>query len=317
MGTVCKIVYHYYGRTIERYVDPDKYGYLDMVYDVYSSVLRHIPKGKTVTFQMKFMLPDMIQEMEVMCDMDVLKMFCVAEQLDASRDEVSSLAVREDEFLSTMETARTDIQKRGGPSTIRPKKSTIRRGGATTMGNNIVRFNSKSIGTVGANTETPSTIRSSSRNCAKLSDTVAGFEHVQTASKCAGGVGVVKVSSQSTTTIGDTNAKGGVHVDSSSQTATIQESSAQGGEEDDSGTKDATDDEGFEMSDPDDEEWKEDSEDEVETSTDSSDSESDGDSEHSKSEVESKDELSHYQLDEAEGLKGVNQEGERISQQVG
>ncbi|XP_043700195.1 uncharacterized protein LOC122650895 [Telopea speciosissima] len=233
---------------------------------------------------MKFMLPDMIQEMEVMCDMDVLKMFCVAEQLDAV--EVIVYNVQASEEITNTWTIN------GYPDDV--------------------------VGRDECKSRDSFYYRSSSRSCAKLSDILPGFEHVRLLASVLGGVGVVKVSSQSTTTIGDTNAKWGGHVDSSSQTATIQESSAQGGGEDDSGTKDATDDEGFVMSDSDDEEWKEGSEDEIETSTDSSDGESDGYSEHSKSEeVERKDELSDYQSDEEEGLKGVNQEGERISLQVG
>ncbi|KAJ4960076.1 hypothetical protein NE237_019986 [Protea cynaroides] len=75
MSTVISILYYFLDRKQQKYVDPDTYGYLDVVYDVYNSVLRHIPVGKTVKFSLKYVISENNGEMKISSDDDVVTMF--------------------------------------------------------------------------------------------------------------------------------------------------------------------------------------------------------------------------------------------------
>ncbi|KAJ4955717.1 hypothetical protein NE237_012500 [Protea cynaroides] len=55
---------------------------MDVVYDAYTTVLKDIPNGKTITFPVKVFLPDGIQELELRTDNDVLTMFSAYEHED-------------------------------------------------------------------------------------------------------------------------------------------------------------------------------------------------------------------------------------------
>ncbi|KAJ4972454.1 hypothetical protein NE237_005628 [Protea cynaroides] len=75
MSTVVSILYYFLDQKQQKYVDPDTYGYLDVVYDVYNSVLRHIPIGKTVKFSLKYVIFENSKEMQISSDADVVTMF--------------------------------------------------------------------------------------------------------------------------------------------------------------------------------------------------------------------------------------------------
>ncbi|KAJ4977141.1 hypothetical protein NE237_002247 [Protea cynaroides] len=71
MGTRIKIKYNFYNNSSERIIDPDTYGYLDVVYDVYSTVWKHIPDGRTCTFSVNCILNRGGEEMEINSDATV------------------------------------------------------------------------------------------------------------------------------------------------------------------------------------------------------------------------------------------------------
>ncbi|KAJ4953184.1 hypothetical protein NE237_030016 [Protea cynaroides] len=63
-------------------IDTDWYGYIDMVYDAYCSVLLSIPNGRTVKFMVKAILPDGVEEILINSDANVVKLFSMYETED-------------------------------------------------------------------------------------------------------------------------------------------------------------------------------------------------------------------------------------------
>ncbi|KAJ4980224.1 hypothetical protein NE237_011004 [Protea cynaroides] len=74
MGDPISLIYHF-----ERNADPDRYGYINIVYDAYTTALKKIPEGKTTKFSVKVLLPDGMQEIELKSDNDVMHMFTAYE----------------------------------------------------------------------------------------------------------------------------------------------------------------------------------------------------------------------------------------------
>ncbi|KAJ4961016.1 hypothetical protein NE237_020926 [Protea cynaroides] len=52
------IVYHYGEYTEVKNADPDRYSYVDVIYDAYCDVLKDISSGKTIKFSIKAVLPN-------------------------------------------------------------------------------------------------------------------------------------------------------------------------------------------------------------------------------------------------------------------
>ncbi|KAJ4973755.1 hypothetical protein NE237_006929 [Protea cynaroides] len=74
MSVRVKVIYHYYDRSAEKWVDPDKYGYMDVVYDMYNSVLDHVEEGKNITFSVSCVPPEGKPDIPIKSDMDVVNM---------------------------------------------------------------------------------------------------------------------------------------------------------------------------------------------------------------------------------------------------
>ncbi|KAJ4954821.1 hypothetical protein NE237_011604 [Protea cynaroides] len=74
LGDPISIVYHYGEYTEIKNADPERYSYVDVIYDAYCGVLKDIPSGKTIKFSIKVVLPNgdesLIEE-----DKDVMRMF--------------------------------------------------------------------------------------------------------------------------------------------------------------------------------------------------------------------------------------------------
>ncbi|KAJ4976663.1 hypothetical protein NE237_001769 [Protea cynaroides] len=75
MGDPINLIYVYGNYSEDKTVDSARYGYIDVVYDAYSMVLKDIPDGKTVNFSVKVFLSDGIEELVLGSDSDVLHMF--------------------------------------------------------------------------------------------------------------------------------------------------------------------------------------------------------------------------------------------------
>ncbi|KAJ4964911.1 hypothetical protein NE237_016760 [Protea cynaroides] len=75
MGDPISLIYVYGNYSEDKIVDPERYGYIDVMYDAYSMVLKDIPDGKTVNFSVKVFLPDSVKELVLGSDSDVLHMF--------------------------------------------------------------------------------------------------------------------------------------------------------------------------------------------------------------------------------------------------
>ncbi|KAJ4971951.1 hypothetical protein NE237_005050 [Protea cynaroides] len=75
MGDPISLIYIYGNYSEHKIVDPERYGYIDVVYDAYSMVLKDIPDGKTVNFSVKVFLSDDVKELVLGSDSDVLHMF--------------------------------------------------------------------------------------------------------------------------------------------------------------------------------------------------------------------------------------------------
>ncbi|KAJ4957731.1 hypothetical protein NE237_024842 [Protea cynaroides] len=75
MADPISLIYIYGNYSEHKIVDPERYGYIDVVYDAYSMVLKDIPDGKTVNFSVKVFLPDGVKELVLGSDSDVLHMF--------------------------------------------------------------------------------------------------------------------------------------------------------------------------------------------------------------------------------------------------
>ncbi|KAJ4958994.1 hypothetical protein NE237_026105 [Protea cynaroides] len=78
--SVCKVVYHYENRSQPKVLDSDLYSYIDVIYDIYNSVLRHIPEEKSISFKVKCVMEDIDVEMEIDSDGKMQKMFQVNQQ---------------------------------------------------------------------------------------------------------------------------------------------------------------------------------------------------------------------------------------------
>ncbi|KAJ4956452.1 hypothetical protein NE237_013235 [Protea cynaroides] len=78
--SVCKVVYHYENRSQPKVLDSDLYSYIDVIYDIYNSVLRHIPEEKSISFKIKCVMEDIDVEMKIDSDGKVQKMFQVNQQ---------------------------------------------------------------------------------------------------------------------------------------------------------------------------------------------------------------------------------------------
>ncbi|KAJ4972638.1 hypothetical protein NE237_005812 [Protea cynaroides] len=78
--SVCKVVYHFENRSQPKVLDSDLYSYIDVIYDIYNSVLRHIPEEKSISFKVKCVMEDIDVEMEIDSDGKVQKMFQVNQQ---------------------------------------------------------------------------------------------------------------------------------------------------------------------------------------------------------------------------------------------
>ncbi|KAJ4956020.1 hypothetical protein NE237_012803 [Protea cynaroides] len=79
MGDPISIIYHHGDHIEVKNVDPNKYGYLDIVHDAYCSVLIDIPSRKTAYFSVKASLPNGV-ELSLKSDNDVMNMFIAYEE---------------------------------------------------------------------------------------------------------------------------------------------------------------------------------------------------------------------------------------------
>ncbi|KAJ4960065.1 hypothetical protein NE237_019975 [Protea cynaroides] len=75
MGDPISWIYVYGNYSEDKTVDMERYGYIDVVYDAYSMVLKDIPNGKILNFSVKVFLPDGVKELVLGFDIDVLHMF--------------------------------------------------------------------------------------------------------------------------------------------------------------------------------------------------------------------------------------------------
>ncbi|KAJ4951140.1 hypothetical protein NE237_027972 [Protea cynaroides] len=74
LGDPINIVYHYGEYTEIKNVDPERYSYVDVIYDAYCDVLKDIPSGKIIKFSIKAVLPNG-DELLIEEDKDVMRMF--------------------------------------------------------------------------------------------------------------------------------------------------------------------------------------------------------------------------------------------------
>ncbi|KAJ4979368.1 hypothetical protein NE237_010148 [Protea cynaroides] len=58
----------------EKWVDPDKYGYMDVVYDKYNSVLDHVKEEKNITFSVSCVPPEGKLDIPIKSNTDVVNM---------------------------------------------------------------------------------------------------------------------------------------------------------------------------------------------------------------------------------------------------
>ncbi|KAJ4950281.1 hypothetical protein NE237_027113 [Protea cynaroides] len=74
LGDPISIVYHYGEYTEVKNADPERYSYVDVIYDAYCGVLKDIPSGKIIKFSIKAVLPNG-DESVLKEDKDVVGMF--------------------------------------------------------------------------------------------------------------------------------------------------------------------------------------------------------------------------------------------------
>ncbi|KAJ4954727.1 hypothetical protein NE237_011510 [Protea cynaroides] len=74
LGDPISIVYHYGEYTEIKNADPERYSYVDAIYDAYCGVLKDIPSGKTIKFSIKAVLPNGDESL-IEKDKDVMRMF--------------------------------------------------------------------------------------------------------------------------------------------------------------------------------------------------------------------------------------------------
>ncbi|KAJ4964803.1 hypothetical protein NE237_016652 [Protea cynaroides] len=74
LGDPISIVYHYGEYTEIKNADPERYSYVDVIYDAYCGVLKDIPSGKTIKFSIKAVLPNGDESL-IKEDKDVMRMF--------------------------------------------------------------------------------------------------------------------------------------------------------------------------------------------------------------------------------------------------
>ncbi|KAJ4979687.1 hypothetical protein NE237_010467 [Protea cynaroides] len=85
MSVRVKVIYHYYGRSVEKWVDPDKYRYMDVVYDMYNSVLDHVKEGKNITFSVSSIPPEGKPNIAIKSDIDVVNILASSLEEDCFR----------------------------------------------------------------------------------------------------------------------------------------------------------------------------------------------------------------------------------------
>ncbi|KAJ4977974.1 hypothetical protein NE237_008754 [Protea cynaroides] len=74
LGDPISIVNHYGEYTEIKNADPERYSYVDVIYDAYCGVLKDIPSGKTIKFSIKAVLPNGDESVNEE-DNDVMRMF--------------------------------------------------------------------------------------------------------------------------------------------------------------------------------------------------------------------------------------------------
>ncbi|KAJ4956205.1 hypothetical protein NE237_012988 [Protea cynaroides] len=74
LGDPISIVYHYGEYTEVKNADPNRYSYVDVIYDAYCDVLKNIPSGKTIKFSIKAVLSNG-DELVLKEDNDIVRMF--------------------------------------------------------------------------------------------------------------------------------------------------------------------------------------------------------------------------------------------------
>ncbi|KAJ4981865.1 hypothetical protein NE237_032702 [Protea cynaroides] len=74
LGDPISIVYYYGEYTEIKNADPERYSYVDVIYDAYCGILKDIPSGKTIKFSIKAILPNG-DESFIEEDKDVMRMF--------------------------------------------------------------------------------------------------------------------------------------------------------------------------------------------------------------------------------------------------
>ncbi|XP_043693027.1 uncharacterized protein LOC122643475 [Telopea speciosissima] len=72
--TMIEVQYHYLQGTFTKIIDVEQYGYLDMISDIYNSLMSTVPKGRSVDFNVKYMTTDKMKDMVVKTDKDVMEM---------------------------------------------------------------------------------------------------------------------------------------------------------------------------------------------------------------------------------------------------
>ncbi|KAJ4953655.1 hypothetical protein NE237_030487 [Protea cynaroides] len=84
MSVKMKALYHYYGRSTEKWVDLDKYGYMNVVYDMYNSILDYA-EGKNITFKVSRVPPEGKPNIAIKSDTDVVNMLASSPEEDFFR----------------------------------------------------------------------------------------------------------------------------------------------------------------------------------------------------------------------------------------
>lgn len=91
------MIFKYHGRKESKWIDPDKYGYLDVISDIYSTVLSHLPNGRTITFSITCILPDGKEQIEVDSDNALINVFMLHDEVEEKINlNVHSLEVNEE-----------------------------------------------------------------------------------------------------------------------------------------------------------------------------------------------------------------------------
>ncbi|XP_043699896.1 uncharacterized protein LOC122650557 [Telopea speciosissima] len=154
-------VYYYYdGNVSHKLVDRDRYGYIDLVHDIYSTVLGHIPDGRALTFKCKATVPGGNEGVEVWNDQSLMQLFNIYDNdkiirlyvfnVQESETDQTSQSYKingfEREVIGRTTNTRRQRNIVGEPTLLRhqittapsssrmPKKTVKRGGGATGLG---------------------------------------------------------------------------------------------------------------------------------------------------------------------------------------